>query len=722
MRKINFDSLINFIVTKCGLIEKVFLAAVFISIICYPFVGINYDLSTYLPDFAPTKQALDVMEEEFGYPGLARIMVKDVTVQDAKKIREEIADVDGVSLVIGPDSVTQAYMSESFIESSLDTFNNLMGKGNSFYKNNNAVMDVVFEEGSYDQKTRAAVDEIYEICGENACYSGSAIANKERQESVVKELTVAIILALIVTFAILAFTTESWFEPVLFIFVMGIAIIINMGSNIIFGEISFFTFSISAILQLAVSMDYSIFLLHTFKFYTATGMEKKPAMEAALREAFSSISSSGATTIVGFIVMALMRFHIGSDMGFVLSKGVICSLLTVIFLMPSLIIRFTPLIDKFSHKSFVPSFNKFSKALYKIHRPVLILCALLIIPCYTAQSMNKFKFGDEAQGAGPGTKVYDDAKEIDREFGKSNTILAIVPTGSVVQERNLTDAIDDLGFVNYALSLSGTLPKGIPQDFLPDKLTEQFKTDDYSRIIISMKNSEESDYSFACSNTISETVKRYYPENSYVIGLTPTAMDIRDILTVDYDRVSLFSIIGVALVVMITFKTIFVPILILVPIELATFINMAIPYIAGENVIYIGYIIVSCVQLGATVDYSILMTNNYLLMRKQYPDKKEAAVKAISKSALSILTSASILTVVGYIIYFTSSIRSISQVGHMVGRGALLSMALVLILLPALLSFFDKIIIKQIKRSEEKKQRKLMRKNSKNQNINAPQA
>ena len=168
----------------------------------------------------------------------------------------------------------------------------------------------------------------------------------------------------------------------------------------------------------------------------------------------------------------------------------------------------------------------------------------------------QFKFGDEAQGAGPGTKVYDDAREIDREFGKSNTILAIVPTGSVVQERNLTDALDDLGFVNYALSLSGTLPKGIPQDFLPDKLTEQFKTDDYSRIIISMKNSEESDYSFACSNTISETVKRYYPENSYVIGLTPTAMDIRDILTVDYDRVSLFSIIGVALVVMITFKTI----------------------------------------------------------------------------------------------------------------------------------------------------------------------
>ncbi len=703
MKKLTFDTIIHIIVTKGRTIEKLFVIVVLLSIMCIPFVGINYDLSTYLPEFAPTKQALDIMEEEFGYPGLARIMLKNVSIHDAKDIRQKISELDGVSIVIGPDSVTDAYMADSFVQNSLNDFNSLIGKGNTFYKDKNAVMEVVFDEGSYDPKTRHAVDQIYDIAGDDACFTGSAIANKERQQSVMKELSVSVLLTLVVTSIILALTTESWFEPVLFIFVMGIAIVINMGTNIIFGEISFFTFSISAILQLAVSMDYSIFILHTFKSYRDKGYDMETAMKLAIKEACTSVLSSGATTIVGFIVMAFMNFEIGSDMGFVLSKGVICSLFTVIFLMPALILHFNNIIEKYQHRPFVPPFNKFAKSVFKVHVPIIILCAFIALPCFVAQGMNKFKFGDEAMGAGPGTKVYDDAREIDAVFGKSNIILAIVPNGFEVKERELTDDISDLGFVNYALSLSGTLPKGIPQDFLPKNITENFKTDDYSRIIISMKNTEESDYSFTCSSTITKTVERYYPEDSYVIGLTPTAVDIKNILTDDYNKVSLLSIIGVAIVVMFTFKTISVPILIIIPIELATFLNMAIPYIQGENVMYIGYIIVGCIQLGATVDYSILMTNNYILMRKDCTNSKEAALKAISKSSLSILTSGSILMVVGYIIYITSSIRIISQVGHFVGRGTLLSMTLVLVLLPALLSLFDKIILKRINKQNSQK-------------------
>ena len=357
MKNISFNSIIKFIVTHCVKIEKAFITAVIISAVCIPFVGINYDLSEYLPDFAPTKQALNIMEDEFGYPGLARIMLKDVTLQEAKKIREEISDVDGVSMVIGPDSVTEAYMPEEFIDLALSNITNMAGKGNTFYKDGNAVMDVVFEEGSYDSKTRNAVNEIYSIAGENACYSGSAVQSKEKQESTMSNLTVAVVLAVFVTLIILTITTESYFEPALFIFVMAAAIIMNLGTNIIFGTISFFTFSISAILQLAVSIDYSIFLLHTFKFYTSMGYGTNEAMVSALKESCKSILSSGATTIVGFIVMALMRFNIGRDMGFVLAKGVICSLLAVIFLMPSLIMRFNGVIEKYRHKSFVRFFS-----------------------------------------------------------------------------------------------------------------------------------------------------------------------------------------------------------------------------------------------------------------------------------------------------------------------------------------------------------------------------
>lgn len=712
MKNFSFDSIINIIVTKRSKIEKIFLAAVIISAICFPFVGINYDLSTYLPDFAPTKQALNVMEDEFGYPGLARVMLKDVTLQEAKSVREKISKVDGVSLVIGPDSVVEAYMPQEFITSALNNFTNMAGKGNTFYKDGNAVMDIVFEEGSYDERTKAAVDEIYKIAGDNACYSGSAVQSKEKQELTMQEVTVAIILALFVIIIILAITTESWFEPFLFLLVMAVAIIINMGTNIIFGTISFFTFSISAILQLAVSIDYSIFLLHTFKFYTSQGYDMHEGMLLALKEASNSILSSGATTIVGFIVMALMRFNIGRDMGFVLAKGVVCSLAAVIFLMPSLIIRFDKVIEKYKHPPFVSNFNKFAKIVYKMHIPVFIIVAVIALPCYVGQNMNTFKFGEEASGAGAGSKVYDDGVEINNIFGKSNIIIAMVPNGSIVMERNLTEDLENLGFVNYAVSLSGTLPAGIPQDFLPKTLTDELRTENYSRILISMRNLEESNYSFACSNTVSETVKRYYPKDSYVIGLTPSAMDIKDILTEDYGKVSLISLLGVAIVVMITFKTIFVPILLIIPIEMATFINMSMPYLVGENVIYMGYIIVGCIQLGATVDYSILMTNNYIGLRPECADKKETALKAISKSALSILTSGSILTVVGYIIYITSSMRVISQVGHFVGRGALLSMTLVFTLLPALLVIFDKTIMRQIKKAEAKKLNKSSNQNA----------
>ena len=290
--------------------------------------------------------------------------------------------------------------------------------------------------------------------------------------------------------------------------------------------------------------------------------------------------------------------------------------------------------------------------------------------------------------------MYEDTHEIDDVFGKSNLVIAIVPNGSIVQERELTDALEDLDFVNYALSMAGTLPTGIPESFLPKDVKKQLRTDNYARIMISMDTEQESAYAFECNKKLEETVTSYYPENSYVIGMTATTIDIRDILTDDYNKVSILSLIGVAIVVMITFRSILVPILVIIPIEVAIYLNMTLPYIMGDSLVYIGYIIVSCLQLGATIDYSILMTNNYLSFRKTM-NNKNAQITAISKSTLSIMTSGGILIVVGYLLYFTSSIQAISQVGRLVGRGAMLSMVLVLSLLPALLSTFDKQIQKR---------------------------
>lgn len=686
MEKEVFQKVIHQIVYRGRAIERIFFIAAIVCAICFPFVGVNYDLSKYLPDFAPTKQALDVMEDEFGYPGTARIMVKDVSLQEAKAIRSRIADVDGVDLVVGADLATNVYMGDGFLTNGLT---------DEFYKDGNAVMEIIFEDGDSDQSTHKAIDRIYDIVGKDrGCFAGSAVSSKEREASITREIAMAIVLALVIILLILTLTTTSWLEPFLFIFIMIVAVIINMGSNLIFGRISFFTFSTAAILQMAVSMDYSIFLLHTFNAYKKTGMENHAAMEAALLEACSSILASGATTIVGFLVIAFMRFTIGKDVGFVLTKGILCSLATVLLLMPALILRYDERIAKTAHRPFIPSFNKFAGLMYRIRKAVFVFALVVAVPCYFGQDMNKFFYGDDAIGSSPGTRVYEDTREINAAFGKSNPMIAIVPNGSISNERELTDALEDLDFVNYALSMAGTLPQGIPESFLPEKVVKQLRTENYARIMISMDTEQESDYAFACSQTLEDLVKEYYPEDAYVIGMTPTTVDIRDILTEDYHKVSILSLAGVAAVVMVTFSSILVPILVIIPIEVAIYLNMTLPYVMGDSMIYIGYIIVSCLQLGATIDYSILMTNNYLSFRKEM-DSTEAEVNAISKSTLSILTSGGILMVVGYLLFFTSSIQAISQVGRLVGRGAILSMVLVLSLLPALLSTFDKRIQKR---------------------------
>lgn len=692
-----FQKIIHQIVYRGKEIERVFFIVTIVCAICFPFVGVNYDLSKYLPQFAPTKQALDVMEDEFGYPGTARIMVKDVTLQEAKAIRSRIADVDGVDLVVGADLATNVYMGDGFLTNDLT---------DEFYKDGNAVMEIIFEDGDSDKSTHKAIDQIYDIVGKDrGCFAGSAVSSKEREASITREIAMAIVLALVIILLILTLTTTSWLEPFLFIFIMIVAVIMNMGSNIMFGRISFFTFSTAAILQMAVSMDYSIFLLHTFNAYKKTGMENHAAMEAALREACSSILASGATTIVGFLVIAFMRFTIGKDVGFVLTKGILCSLATVLLLMPALILRFDERIAETAHRPFIPSFDKFAGLMYRIRKVVFVFALVVAVPCYFGQNMNKFFYGDDAIGSSPGTRVYEDTREINAMFGKSNPMIAIVPNGSVVRERELTDALGDLEFVNYALSMAGTLPQGIPEGFLPEKVVEQFRSEHYARIMISMDTEQESDYAFSCSQKLESLVKEFYPEDAYVIGMTPTTVDIRDILTDDYNKVSVLSLAGVAAVVMITFSSVLVPVLVIIPIEVAIYLNMTLPYVMGDSMIYIGYIIVSCLQLGATIDYSILMTNNYLAFRKEMSNT-EAEIRAISKSTLSILTSGGILMVVGYLLFFTSSIQAISQVGRLVGRGAILSMVLVLSLLPALLSTFDRQIQNQQARAAARKERR----------------
>ena len=661
--KTNGHSPVDLIINNRRRIEKVFAVVLILSLICIPMVGVNYDLTKYLPDDSPSAQALDIMEKEFTYPGMGRVLLEDVTLYEAKNIKDRIADVDGVDMVMWCDTTTNIYGSSQFID-----YEDI----EDYYKDGDAYMDIIFLEKDSSDRTHRAVREIEQIVGDRGCVAGSAVSDTNLGPTINAEIARVMVLAVIIIFLILTLTTTSWFEPVLFLSVLGIAIVINMGTNIIFGEISFLSNAVGAVLQLACSMDYSIFLLHAFTEEKANGAAPEQAMANALRSAFSSIGASGATTIVGFLALALMRFGIGPDMGLVLAKGIALSLVTVLLLMPALILRFQDVVEKTRHRPFIPGqWRKFGEFAYKIRKPVLAVVLVIILPCYVAQGMADFTYGNEAVGNSPGTPVYGN-----------------------ITEKAMSEEIADLPYVRYALGLASALPEGVPEEFLPESVTGMLHSENWARVIINVRSAGESDAAFAYADEIRAIIDKYYPgEQTYLVGVTPSTQDIKAIIVPDNQLVNIVSLLGVALVVAITYKALLLPLVVLIPIECAVFINTAMPYIYGQRTMFLGFIIVSCIQLGATIDYSILLTGNYLDARAQ-GDKKEAAIRAVTVSAESILTSGMILMTVAYGLYFMTSVEAISSLGQLIGRGALISMLLVLFLLPECLIIFDRWIVK----------------------------
>ena len=653
----------------------------------------------YLPATAESKVAIDLMEKEFGYPGTARIMIKDVSIYEAYMYKQRIENIDGVDMVTW--MTEDVYMTEDFID---------LDAEKDYYRDRCAVMDVTFDKGDNDELTKEAVGRIQDMLGERGRYAGPAVENKSLEETLDKEMQVIMTVAVILILIILCATTDSWFEPVLFLSVMGIAIILNMGSNIMLGTISFMSSSVAAVLQLATSMDYSVFLLHTYvRRNEAKPGNKEKAMAGALKESAVSILSSAMTTFVGFMALLSMRFGLGRDVGLVLGKSIICSVATVLFLMPALLLRFGDLIEKTKHRTLMPKFKLVSKAVFKVRYLVLALMIIVVVPAYVAQNMNSFTFGNSALGRSEGTKVYADTTEIEEKFGRSNLYLVIVPNETPIKERDLANELEDLYYVKSIKGIANVLPVGIPESIVPESIEKQLRTENYARMLMYTRTDTESELAFQTSDEIKSIVRKYYPENSYVVGNTPSTQDLKELMVPDYAVTNVISLIAVAVVVGIAFKSFLLPILVLIPITIATYINMTVPYLQGESFMFNGFIIVSCIQLGATVDYSILLTNNYIYNREHGMEKKQAALDALQRSILSILTSGTILTVAGYGIYFISSVSAISSLGHLIGRGGLISMCMVILAVPALLTVFDTLVFKEKAITDKMNQKALER-------------
>ena len=692
----------GFIVKNAKLIQKFFIVACILSVMMIPLVHINYDLTEYLPMSTKSKQGIELMKQKFGYPGTARIMIDDVSLYEAKEIKDKIEAVPNVDMVMWLDTTTDVFGSSDFID-----YDDIK----DYYKDNKAVMDVTFVYGDSDKQTSAALDQIEQIVGEKGHIVGSAMQNKFLQKVLQQQMALILSFAVVVIFGILLLTTNAWIEPVLFLSVMGVAILINKGSDIFLGTISFMTNNVVAVLQLAVSMDYSIFLLDAYRRYKEIGKDTQTALTLAVDEALKSILASSLTTIVGFVVLAFMKFSIGFDLGLSLAKGVVWSLASVLLFMPSMILYLDKLLTKTEHRSFLPSFQRTSKLIYKLRIPTFTIIVLLALPLFVAQGMNNFTFGNSAVGMSPGTQVYDDDQAIKQEFGRSNMMMALVPASSNVTEKQFADALDDLPYVKSVQALADTLPQGVPEGFLPTSVTSILHKNGYSRILLYTRTKDESEAAFAASDEIQGIMEKYYPEGAYLVGETPATQDIKTTITNDYSFVNVLSLAGVFLVVMFSFKSLAIPVAAMIPIEIATWMNMTMPYLKGEELTYLGYIIVGCIQLGATVDYSVLITSNYLAGRNQMGlDRHRAARFTLQRSLPSLLTSGSILTVCGYLVYIVSSVTAIAQLGHLVGRGAWMSLMCVLFLLPALLSMADPLIevneITRIKRFLAKRRAK----------------
>lgn len=679
------EVLARFIIEKRALIESIFVAGCIFSIIAMCFVNVNYDLTKYVPSYTQSSQGLDKMKEEFGYPGTARLMIKDVSLYEAKMYKDQLAAVDGVDQILWCDTTVNVYAGEDFVN--LDDIKD-------YYKDGCAVMDITFEEESDSPKTERAIDEMKAITGDKGCYVGMAVQNKSLIETTAREMGRILVVAVLMILAVLCLATTAWTEPILFMLVMGVAVLLNKGTNIFLGTISFLTDNVAIILQLATSMDYSIFLLDAFMSWRDTGLSEEEAIVKAVEEAINSIFASSLTTVVGFLALVTMKFNIGFDMGLVLAKGIVFSLLSVVFFMPAMILKFTKLNDRTKHRSFFPDFTKLGKGVFKIRYAVLIGVLLITPPAYVAQGMNHFLYGNSAVGGAKGTQVYEDDQEITQRFGRSNMLLLIYPNNDMVAERRLSDELEALPYVKSVTSMANTLPEGVPEEFLPESATSLLHKNDTARMLIYIRTKGESDIAFQCTDQIRDIMKKYYPEESYVVGETPSTQDIKVTITEDNTRVNVLSLLGVFMVVMFSFHSVLIPLVVMIPIEVAIFLNMAIPYIQGVDMVYMGYIIVSSIQLGATVDYSILLTNNYIAKRKLLP-KKEACIEAVTRSCSSIFTSGTIITLAGYIVHFISTTAAIGDLGHLIGRGGLLSVMLVLTLLPALLVLCDPLIIEK---------------------------
>lgn len=678
------ERFISVVLTHPKKVVTAFLVVAAISVCLIPFTKTNYNLVSYLPPEAQSTEAVRIMSEEFtsDLPN-ANIMVRDVTIPEALEVKATIEGMHGVKSVMWLDDVSDTALPTSTIQPALLDMYYHPGADDR----GTALMMATVEEGNEEEDVgaiRAYVDSL----GSGNAVSGTSSDSAQMQAATVEQVLLATAIVGPIIIILLILSTMSWIEPLLFLAAIAISIAINVGTNIFLDNVSFITAAVSPILQLAVSLDYAIFLLHEFAAQRKKTPDITEAMGNAMRVSMSTIAASAVTTLFGFLALSFMQFQIGADLGLNLAKGIIFSFITVITFLPALAVLLMPLIDRTQHRKLMPDFSNIGSHIAKIRIPVLIVVLIMVVPAFLGQRNVEFTYGNNLPDLS--LRNGQDTVAIEEEFGQQNAIVVLVPRGDVAREALLSRDIEQLPHVKSVMSYAQSVGTPIPSAFLSQDIVDQFYSDKWARIIAYVDTPFEGDVAFALVEKMQGTVEQYY-DTYYTAGQPANLYDMRNVVAVDNVRVSLIAFIAIFLVVLLTFRSIGLPFILLLTIESGIWINLAIPYFQGEHINFIGYLVLNTVALGATIDYGILLTTHYLAWRKRLP-AKPAIHKALGEAVPSILVSALTLSGAGFALSLSSKIEAAATIGSLLARGALMSMVLVTCLLPALFVLCDRLL------------------------------
>ncbi|MEI3171145.1 MAG: efflux RND transporter permease subunit [Hominisplanchenecus sp.] len=646
---------------------------------------INYDILSYLPESLETVKGQDVMVDEFGTGAFSMVVVEDMPLKDVQKLKNKFEEIEHVKKVLWYDDIADISVPTSMMPKDLK---------NIFFADDSTMMLVLFDNTTSSDEAMEAVTNMRAIADKQCFISGMSGVVTDIKNLCLQELPIYVAIAALFSFIVLEITGTSFVVPILFLLCIGISILYNMGTNIFLGEISYLTQALVAILQLGVTMDYSIFLLDSFEENKKRFPgDKNRAMGHAISNTFKSIVSSSITTVAGFAALCLMTFALGKNLGIVMAKGVIIGVICCVTLLPAIILIFDPLIEKTKHKPLIKNTNRLSGFIIRHYKIWLAVFCIGLLPAVYGNNHTKIYYNiDKSLPSTLDSNVAN--KKLEDTFDMSTMHIIMMDKNiSNANKTTLMKDIEKVDGVKWAFGLNSVFGANVPASMIPKDVKDMLQSDEQELVFVCSKYSSATDESNSQIAAINDLVKKY-DSNGMVIGEAPLMKDLQDVTDIDLVNVNVASVAAIFIIIMLVFKSISVPIILVAVIEFAINVNMAIPFFQGIELPFVASIVVGTIQLGATVDYAILMTSRYQKERRKGFGKKEAVMNAHKACALSIMTSGFSFFAATFGVAWYSKVDMIGAICTLLSRGALISMACVIFILPAMFIIFDKVICK----------------------------